>query len=72
MIFLHMYTAAAEAETQVTFADDVKIIQGSLALEMRHKLASEGLFLREISVLQCCYHWNQYFQCAQTGSLSFR
>lgn len=56
MIFLHMYTAAAEAETQVTFADDVKIIQGSLALEMRHKLASEGLFLREISVLQCCYH----------------
>lgn len=44
-----MYTAAAEAETQVTFADDVKIIQGLLALEMRHKLASVGLFLRKIS-----------------------
>lgn len=48
-MFLHMYTAAAEAETQVTFADDVNIIQGLLALEMRHKLASVGLFSREIS-----------------------
>lgn len=55
MIFLHMYTAAAEAETHVTFAD-VKIIQGLLALEMRHKLASVGLFLREITVLQCSYY----------------
>lgn len=44
-----MYAAAAEAEAQATFADYVKLIQGLLALEMRHKLASVGLFLRGTS-----------------------
>lgn len=62
MIFLHMYTAAAEAETQVTFADDVRIIQWVAGIRNEAQASQRGIvFKGNLTVRQCSYHCTYTF-----------